>query len=147
MITITYLQIILALIILAVSVLVFPKVEQVYKRIKIWYSINRLFKRKKAELATFLKTNKHEWIIIPVMGRKSYVCKLTGYCPEIDGFMPMSDVDYYIRLQKTQDEMQEALNNCLTELMKKYPLKFYEMRDIADQIFKTTDEYLQKMDF
>jgi hypothetical protein len=121
-----------------------PYLTEVLENFKFKREIDRLYKRKLAEKELYLKTNRHEWISMNICGRKRLVCKNTGWCPEFQGFVPTTDVSYHLKMIEVEDIVQDRINDKLTELMIKYPLKFFEMRDIADEVLKTQNSTIKE---
>jgi uncharacterized protein (DUF488 family) len=145
--TTTQLYYITAFVILIAIVLIayLPNFIEWVDDFKLKIAMKKLYNQKVKELETFLQTKKHEWITMNIYGRKRFVCKHTGFCPEIEGFIPMYDVKYQLKMIEVEDKVQENINNKLTELMNKYNLKFFEMREIADEVLKVQNNTIKEL--
>lgn len=67
-----------------------------WNKIKKNIDSNKAFAKKQAEVKKMKEDGDfHEWISIPTTTTPMLVCKKTGYCPELGGFVSMDIVNSF----------------------------------------------------
>lgn len=87
-------------------------IAQNYKNIKATLKNNREYRKKVADVKEYKsKGNFHSWVTLPVRTAKGIqetnVCQETGYCPAVEGFIPVAQVKHMLEMKKQGEEYEE----------------------------------------
>jgi len=79
----------------------------------------------------------HEWISLPVRlnGQEAYVCRKTGFCPTIEGFVPMSYIQLWESRQKQLEEWEIFRQRKMEDLVQKHNLPIQKLEELSDDIY------------
>jgi len=110
-----------------------------YSRIKAMLDNNKEYRRLQSDVKEYKKQgNLHSWVTLPVKTkeglRETNVCQETGYCPAVEGFIPIGQVKHMIEM-KSQGERYEAFRKEeRNRLQLKYDLKNSEIDGLISDI-------------
>lgn len=129
----------------------------VSKQIVFWFRYikwniknNKEFNKKKKEVED-MKANgdMHEWINLPTMQGNKLVCKKTGWCPELEGFIPMHFIQRHlmnVEIQKQTEEKYEKFKESkIKEVSDQYNLDESLIHGIMDKAFEIKKEFHTKL--
>lgn len=137
------------LIAFAIGFLSMPIVQsliRLIKDLKKSHINNKLFHQKKQEVQNMKdKGEVHEWINLPTIRGQKLVCKKTGWCPELEGFISKTAIDRHLtntkRQEETEKEYQIFRDNRVTELSIYYNLDEETVSGIMSEAFKARQEF------
>jgi hypothetical protein len=126
-------------------------VGQLTTQVKITKKIietNRKFKEKQAEV-TNMKSNGdlHQWVTVPYKGEDVFVCKKTGWCPHLEGFLPVDKIASHLNDLKTEEDYQAYRRNRIDQLSEKMGMSYAGTEKLVEEIFSIKkDFYLGKLE-
>lgn len=97
---------------------------------------NRIFKEKQQQVIDMKDRGElHEWIKMPIGMHEYHVCKKTGYCAEINGFINMIKVKEFEAMLKIEEEYSKFREDRLKELSVTYNIKVDKIYQLNEDIF------------
>lgn len=93
------------------SVYALQVIKTSYASIKAKIDNNRAYKKKIEEVKQYKSEgNLHRWITLSVSTSKGVketnVCSETGYCPLVEGFVPLNEVKHMVEMQKQTKDFE-----------------------------------------
>ena len=113
------------------------------EKIKLMLANDKLFKQKQQEVADMRpKGVFHEWFDMPKGdGNTIIVCKKTGWCPSLKGFVPMSRIEAYLAAVKAEEEYKVFRNGRVAELAIKMNLDNQQVEKFVEDVFSIKKDY------
>lgn len=106
------------------------------------YKIDKLYRKKKKEREAMLdKGEVHEWVTIPYGMQEVMVCKKTGWCPSLNGFIPMNLVGSQLKLQDIKKGFDEFKNQKLIEWAKEFNVTTERMQEFVESVYNLKKQY------
>ena len=127
----------------------------IYISLKYKANVSKKLREKKKEVEKMKEGgDHHEWIEMPVGYQNRHVCKKTGYCPDLDDFIPMSSVELHLSKLETEKKWKDYKEEKLSKMASEYKIDFCDMEEIAEEIYKMKQmfsvqqmkEYLESVD-
>lgn len=133
---------------LALSVL-----KTISKQLKSRYDNNKMFKEEHKKVENFKKNGGlHKWIKIPVMDPHSgkiaemHVCELTGYCPTIEGFIPLSEIKRVQTARKNEEEYQTFKKQETEAIRQYYGIEKEDIEGLVERVLSLKKNFsIKKM--
>jgi len=90
----------------------------------------------------------HDWIEMPISPvEKAHVCRKTGWCPRLDGFVVLRDVKYFEEAEKTKKEFEEFEKEEFNKLAEYYSIGLHDIYEIRDKVYTVKQNfYVKKME-
>ena len=89
----------------------------------------------------------HDWVKMPVQGQFCHVCRNTGYCSELSGFVDVKAVKEYEKLAKTEQELKDFTQNQLKKIALAYSLDFDKLCQLREDMFEIKKTfYINKLE-
>lgn len=153
MITLTYHQLILFALLIVFSYFSYKQIKSVLLFFKIRKGYKDFFKEKDKEIAKMKEEGRlHDWVTLPVNipGKgiiDTTVCKETGYCPSVDGFVDKMQVRHMVEMKRLNEEFDSFRKNRVSELAEKWNTSEDVFGNIIDDIYSIKkDFHVQKME-
>ena len=121
------------------SIRIFKNILKNYKIIKLKREIIENGKKKVAEMKA--AGEYHEWIDVFLGDEERNVCKKTGYCPSLDGFIPMQYIEMHLQKLKLEEEYQEFRLGKINEIAEEMNLTNEEVEKFADRIYSIKKDF------
>jgi len=87
----------------------------------------------------------HEWINMTIGLKNVHVCKKTGFCPSMNGFVPMDQVKLHLMKLEEEKEYEVFKGEKLKIIANKYNIK--DIDNLYDEIFSIKKDFcISKMD-
>lgn len=102
----------------------------------------------KMKIKEDLKANgdHHEWVSIPYGQTEVLVCKKTGWCPTINGFIYMTYINEWLKRKKMDEEYQKFRKNRVELLAEDYEMPYEHMEQLIEKIFAIKQDFhVEKM--
>ena len=111
-------------------------------KIKAILDNNKLFAKKTAEMEEMkVRGELHEWVKVQTAGGQMLVCKKTGWCPDLQGFVSLELVEEYFTKIKAQEEYKEYRDLRVAELAKELDFDIQKMEDVVERIFSIKKDF------
>jgi hypothetical protein len=127
---------------------IFMNIKFRWQRAREYVRYNIEF-NKKLESVAKMKANGdfHEWVIISDISGPKTVCRKTGYCSELDAFVPMDLLKSYLEKIKIEEEYKVFRDEKVSELAKEIGLDIPKTEIIVEKIFSMKKDFsLLKLD-
>jgi hypothetical protein len=112
------------------------------KHIKDLMDNNKEFAKKQAMVAKMKADGDfHEWITIPTPGGSMLVCKKTGFCPELNGFVAIEMINSYLNRVKQEEEYKVFRDARVLVLAKELGLDVPRMEEIVEKVFSMKKDF------
>ena len=87
-------------------------IRSTYKTFKLRSDMNKAYRAKEAEVKKYKEEgNLHSWVTLPVNTGKGImetnVCQETGYCPAVEGFIPVPQVKHLLEMKKQGEDYEK----------------------------------------
>ena len=113
-----------------------------YYKIKAIRQNNIEFKNKQAEVDKMKAAGDfHEWQEIPTMHGMLLVCKKTGWCPSLNGFIEQSRINSYLEAAKMDEEYKAFRKERINNLASKLVLTIADTEKIVEEIFSMKKDF------
>ena len=112
-------------------------------KIKLQLENNKKYKAKEAKVA-LMKANGdfHEWCEIPDgAGGNVLVCAKTGWCPKLQGFIPMEKINEMLEDIRVATEYKLFRNQSVQMLAEKYTMTKEQMEKIVESVFDIKKQF------
>ncbi len=132
---------------IAISRLCIRIIMKSLRNIKAINANNKEFRSKvKAKEEMQAKGEYHEWIRIPYGTEERLVCKKTGWCPTINGFLAMGYVNSWVERLGMEKEYNKYSDARVKLLAEDYEMPTQWMEDLIEKVFKIKkDFHVEKM--
>jgi hypothetical protein len=142
MITITYYQLIL-MVLIAVFTYFAAKISvSIFEFFKIRSAIKKMKKEDEDRVAKMKAEGRmHKWVTMPVKipGKgivETSVCEETGYCPSVDSFVEVSKIKQIQMAKQQEKEYQQFRDSEIQRLSDEYNIDPYTMDNLVQDVFK-----------
>lgn len=116
-----------------------------YRAFKVWksyYDEEKLFHEKMKERALMsIRGEMHDWISMPINGRDLLVCKKTGWCPAINGFVYKEEIEKFLKRQKIEERYQKYRDAKVKELAEELKLSIEKTEEIVEKVFDIKKQF------
>jgi len=104
---------------------------------------NRLFKKKQEEVDKMkAEGGMHEWVSIKVnQGVELMVCRKTGWCPTLNGFIPLKNIESALEMVKSEQEYKIFRDTRVLSIATKYNLSLETTEEIVEKIFSIKKDW------
>lgn len=113
-----------------------------WKKIQIILENNKDFAKKQAAVDEMKANGEfHEWITVPTLSGEMLVCKKTGWCPNVKGFVALELINSYLEKVKMEQEYKEYRNARVEKLAKELDFDMEKMETIVESIFSIKKDF------
>ena len=148
-----YITNIVALIIGIAIIPIFISIKELIAIIKVRRDYNKAFDDEDKKLKKFKENGGiHKWVnnvaVYTPDGKltNTHVCEITGYCPAIDGFVPVERIQQIVKARKAEKEYEEWKEKRIKELTVKFKIEDKQMDLLVKNIISFKQDYhVQKM--
>lgn len=143
MINISYFQLFYYLAIGAALLMISPLVAKLAVTIYRSISAHFIYKEKIKEVEKMKAGGDyHDWVSIAVSPTKqANVCKKTGYCPTLEGFIDLKSLELILKMREQEKEYQEYRKKRITDIGNEIGLGYEAMSEYADKIIGIKTQY------
>ena len=138
-------QHILGFLLVLFSVLSLLQLRKVFRQIKEIRKNNKIVNEKNAAVEKMKADGElHDWINIPTHEGEVHVCKKTGWCPKMNGFIPLDIIKRYEVQRQSEIDYKAYRDAKVEELAIKQGLTIEEMEVLVETIFDMKKQYYVK---
>ena len=117
----------------------YRKISQVAKNNKQFKQMQEKARRYKEE------GNLHEWVTLPIKSDEGHtqasVCRNTGYCPKIEGYISLVQIEYMIKMKRQGELYEEFKKQQNKKIASKYGLSEEVINTLSDDIYNIKKEF------
>lgn len=115
-------------------------------KIKVNKIKSKNFKQLMKEKEEFRKENHHEWITFPYKGKEVLVCKHTGWCAELDGFVNKIYIESHLKTLEVKKMAEDLKQKTILDICKEKNIDKKDVEEILERIYNAKKEvYLDFM--
>ena len=112
------------------------------KKIQAILKNDKLFKAKQAEVAQMKASGGyHEWVKIVDAEGELLVCKKTGWCPSLEGFVSVEKVKTYLDKVQAEIEHREYRDARVLALSVKMNLSLADTEKFVEEVFSIKKDF------
>lgn len=127
---------------IALFVFHIPKATRVLKAFLVLYRNNKSYNNKlRSKKAMLNRGEMHEWIKIYMGTKEIMVCKKTGWCPSLNGFLDINYVNSMGELQLVKAGFEKYKEQRIAEMARDLGISVEEAKNFSEEIFKMKKEY------
>lgn len=126
-------------------------IKTLYVVLKLRRKMSKGYLDKRKELEEFKKSGEmHKWVNnVPVRTPKgetirTHVCEHTGYCPEIDSFVPTYLVKQIVQSRKTREEFEEFKKNEIKSIQQHYSIPDCDIDQLIEDVMAIETKFSNK---
>lgn len=106
------------------------------------FKMNKMFKQKQKEREAMLdKGEVHEWVNIPYGFKEVRVCKKTGWCPELNGYLPTNIVKSQLKLQDIKKGFDQHKKKQIQKWAKEFNVSVEKMEELVENVYGLKKTY------
>ena len=111
-------------------------------KIRLMRETNAAFKIKQAEVTKMKAAGDfHEWQEIPTMQGSMMVCKKTGWCPSLNGFIERSRIESYLNDLKREEEYKDYRANRVQQLCQALNMSTQQVEKVVEDVFSIKKDF------
>lgn len=99
------------------------------------YKQNKKYKqlrKKKDEMQA--NREPHQWTELEVGGKRTHVCRKSGYCPELDGFFTQEQIQYMEKMEQYKKDLEETLKQVYENVGARYGITADTAKSICENV-------------
>jgi hypothetical protein len=109
------------------------------------YQNNKLFKQKTKECEAMLASGEmYDWISAQIQGKNAYICRKTGWCPNLETFFPVELVAQYDKEQKRLARYEIYAFKRVNEIAQEYGMNNGDIKGIVDKVARIEVEFIEQ---
>jgi len=117
----------------------YANTKNIIKQVKSHRGFNKKLKeverRKKEEGLV------HKWMNLAIGTKEYHVCELTGFCPSLNGFFSVEDIQDILSARKREEEYKQYRIKEITKIGDEIGLGYEAMNEYADKIIGIKTKY------
>lgn len=121
-----------------------------YLKIKLRLAHRKAFKEREDSVKKYKEAgNLHKWVTLPVnipgKGiKETQVCSETGYCPSVNGYIPVSNVKHMLAMQETEKQFQSFRKEELSRIQQYYSIADSDIDGLVADIYSIKQKFHSK---